>query len=90
MLKRELVISMLVVTLSHFQAAPAAAHSGGTNAQGCHTDHRTGDYHCHTPKYSTPDQETYCHVLDGEQRCGYARSTCSNLASRYGGYCVRE
>lgn len=25
----------------------AAAHSGGTNAVGCHTDHRTGAYHCH-------------------------------------------
>ena len=23
------------------------AHSGGTNAQGCHTDHKTGLYHCH-------------------------------------------
>lgn len=23
------------------------AHSGGTNAQGCHLDHKTGIYHCH-------------------------------------------
>ena len=23
------------------------AHSGGTNSAGCHTDHRTGEYHCH-------------------------------------------
>lgn len=23
------------------------AHSGGTNAQGCHRNHKTGDYHCH-------------------------------------------
>lgn len=23
------------------------AHSGGTNSQGCHTDSRTGLYHCH-------------------------------------------
>lgn len=23
------------------------AHSGGTNAQGCHTNRSTGDYHCH-------------------------------------------
>lgn len=25
-------------------------HSGGTDANGCHTNHKTGDYHCHKPK----------------------------------------
>ncbi|MWC20495.1 YHYH domain-containing protein, partial [Acinetobacter johnsonii] len=25
----------------------ANAHSGGTNSQGCHTNSKTGDYHCH-------------------------------------------
>jgi hypothetical protein len=24
-----------------------AAHSGGLNAQGCHNNRKTGDYHCH-------------------------------------------
>lgn len=28
----------------------AVGHSGGTDASGCHTDHKTGDYHCHKPK----------------------------------------
>jgi len=23
------------------------AHSGGTNSDGCHRNHKTGDYHCH-------------------------------------------
>lgn len=29
--------------------APAAAigHGGGLNAEGCHTNRKTGDYHCH-------------------------------------------
>ena len=22
-------------------------HSGGTDSNGCHTNHKTGDYHCH-------------------------------------------
>lgn len=26
------------------------AHSGGTDAYGCHTNSQTGDYHCHRPK----------------------------------------
>jgi hypothetical protein len=25
----------------------ACAHGGGLNAEGCHTNHKTGDYHCH-------------------------------------------
>jgi hypothetical protein len=28
-------------------SAGVAAHSGGTNASGCHTNHKTGGYHCH-------------------------------------------
>ncbi|AWL30481.1 YHYH domain-containing protein [Acinetobacter defluvii] len=28
-------------------ANAANAHSGGTNSQGCHTNSKTGDYHCH-------------------------------------------
>ena len=27
--------------------APAQAHGGGLDASGCHTNHRTGEYHCH-------------------------------------------
>lgn len=26
---------------------PSLAHSGGLNADGCHTNRKTGDYHCH-------------------------------------------
>ena len=25
----------------------ALAHSGGTDASGCHLNHKTGIYHCH-------------------------------------------
>jgi hypothetical protein len=28
----------------------AKSHSGGTDSKGCHTNHKTGDYHCHKPK----------------------------------------
>ena len=69
---------------------PALSHGGGTNANGCHTNHSTGDYHCHTPRTPAPGQATYCHVVDGEDRCGYAASTCRSLVSQYGGYCVAK
>lgn len=28
-------------------AAPAVGHPGGLNAEGCHNNRKTGDYHCH-------------------------------------------
>ena len=39
-----LTLAVLGMFSSH-----AFAHGGGTDASGCHTNHSTGDYHCHTP-----------------------------------------
>ncbi|MFP5396239.1 MAG: excalibur calcium-binding domain-containing protein [Alphaproteobacteria bacterium] len=37
--------------------APAAlAHGGGLNAEGCHNNRKTGDYHCH--RSSSPPPST--------------------------------
>ena len=70
---------------------PAAVpHSGGTNADGCHTNRKTGDYHCHSSKPEASDRVTYCHVVSGESRCGYSRSSCANLVSELGGYCRQQ
>ena len=36
---------------------PVLAHSGGTDSSGCHTNRKTGDYHCHgggTQRAPTP------------------------------------
>lgn len=32
----------------------ALAHSGGTDAQGCHVERKTGKRHCHTRKRAAP------------------------------------
>jgi hypothetical protein len=40
---RQLLFAMLVLALSN----TALPHSGGLNAEGCHTNRKTGDYHCH-------------------------------------------
>jgi hypothetical protein len=35
------------------------AHGGGLNADGCHTNRKTGDYHCHrAPSVSSPSRYT--------------------------------
>lgn len=86
MIFRKIVLAVCLLAAM----GPADPHSGGTNADGCHTDRRTGDYHCHRPKLPVPGADTYCHVIQGEQRCGYSRGTCQNLVSEFGGYCRRQ
>jgi len=39
-------IILLALFIGSF-ATLSVAHSGGTDSRGCHTDHKTGYYHCH-------------------------------------------
>ena len=34
----------------------AVAHGGGLNAEGCHHNRKTGDYHCHRGQQAAPSQ----------------------------------
>ena len=36
-----------LLTIGSILASNAIAHSGGMNAQGCHSNRKTGEYHCH-------------------------------------------
>ena len=86
-------MALRIVLIAVLLCAPvqtAAPHSGRTNQDGCHTNRSTGDYHCHRPKTPISGAVTYCHVVNGERRCGYARSTCQELAASYGGSCRQE
>jgi hypothetical protein len=38
---------LVVVALTVAAAGVADAHPGGLNAQGCHMNRKTGEYHCH-------------------------------------------
>ena len=40
---KSLIAAALLVACS----TTAYAHSGGTDENGCHTNRKTGDYHCH-------------------------------------------
>ena len=37
----------------------ALAHSGGLNAEGCHTNSKTNEYHCHSSKTKTFDRKDF-------------------------------
>lgn len=39
--------ALLFLSFITLPSAPIAAHGGGLNAQGCHNNRKTGDYHCH-------------------------------------------
>lgn len=53
-------MKILLLTVSALVAAATStvfAHSGGLDASGCHTNRKTGDYHCHrSPALSRPQQ----------------------------------
>jgi len=36
-----------IIVLAILSSAAAWAHSGGTDSQGCHVNHKTGGWHCH-------------------------------------------
>lgn len=38
---------ILLLLLTAAAATDVAAHGGGLNKDGCHNNHKTGDYHCH-------------------------------------------
>lgn len=40
------------------------AHGGGLNAEGCHTNRRTGDYHCHRAPASPPPASRFAGQAD--------------------------
>ncbi len=43
----KIICSIFIVM---FFPLDSLAHSGGTNAEGCHTNRKTGEYHCHNKK----------------------------------------
>ncbi|MGI2027776.1 YHYH domain-containing protein [Endozoicomonas acroporae] len=51
-------ITPLIVSLSLLVSSITFAHSGGTDSNGCHTNHSTNEYHCHNSKDSNSKEAT--------------------------------
>lgn len=41
------LLGLMLLAMLSIPSINAIAHSGGTDAQGCHIDHKTGIRHCH-------------------------------------------
>ncbi|AXE63606.1 hypothetical protein BBF93_04755 [Hyphomonas sp. CACIAM 19H1] len=65
-------------------AAPALAHGGGLNAEGCHTNRKTGDYHCHRssspPPPPPPSRPAYSSGFTGDS---YQRQDTDRRSGAY-------
>ena len=63
----QLLCTAALLALAVLGAPSALAHSGGTNSDGCHTNRKTGDYHCHGAKRSPPARPATASSLRGAQ-----------------------
>ena len=56
--------------------APAAAHPGGLNAEGCHNNRKTGGYHCHRGPSAQPTRARQLTQSTGREfaNCSQARA----------------
>ena len=59
--------------------APLLAHPGGLNAEGCHNNRKTGEYHCHRGPASQPAPQPRRGMLDAApggvfRNCAAARA----------------
>ena len=59
-------IANFIFLVIAFFAAPAFSHGGGLNADGCHTNRKTGLYHCHKSNAEKKEEEKA--EADDEQR----------------------
>lgn len=76
-------------------ATGAHGHGGGLNADGCHTNRKTGEYHCHRPQAARPAEKPRApggtarepaQLYDAPTRTDRAVSFGSCAAARAAGY----
>ena len=63
MVMKRLLIWLVIILIP----TTCLAHSGRTNKDGCHHNRKTGEYHCHGKKRSTPPQGTPSHTYDRKE-----------------------
>ena len=74
---RSLVLmGSIFLTIPMGSAGGLSAHPGGLNAQGCHNNRKTGEYHCHNTSVSPTPRTRNERDSGGEyfQNCDAARA----------------
>lgn len=79
-------IRLLAALGASFVSFGASAHGGGLNADGCHVNRKTGDYHCHRSPARQPVSPSYASAeglaplrsgAQGNMRAGGAFKNCT-------------
>jgi len=68
------VITVLIVL---FSIDAVNAHGGGLNAQGCHNNRKTGDYHCHRPQNTNSSRSNKSTSSSLKSTDGRAYANCT-------------
>ena len=64
-------------------ALPALAHGGGLNAQGCHNNRKTGEYHCHRSPSVTPPARTTSNQPTNTPRQNFSQSQSGQVRGAF-------
>ncbi|BDT60290.1 hypothetical protein MasN3_37840 [Massilia varians] len=79
-------LRLLAALGASFVSSSASAHGGGLNADGCHVNRKTGDYHCHRSPARQPVSPSYASAeglaplrtgAQGSMRGGGAFKNCT-------------
>jgi hypothetical protein len=74
------VFGAFAAVVSNAPAMPAHAHGGGLNAEGCHKNRKTGDYHCHRDGSSGASQSKSSKVMSAYSGGAFANCTAARAA----------
>jgi len=84
---------LLISALLCAQPTILFAHGGGLNAEGCHNNRKTGDYHCHRApstqnQTSQPSQGTEAFTRSQPSQHGQGVDTTCHVGPRGGIYTI--
>jgi hypothetical protein len=76
------LLTLLACAAALLPTSPAFAHPGGLDAEGCHTNRKTGDRHCHGAASATSSRASKPAAArvstQGALRSGGAFSNCAD------------
>lgn len=75
-MRQRFLVALAVVAVPQL----AWGHGGGTNAQGCHTNRKTGDYHCHGAGRSSAPARVYGLVSARSRSGAFVNCTAARAA----------
>ena len=87
---KHLLNTFLSIVLIINSSSSVFAHSGKTDSSGCHTNKKTGDYHCHSDSsdkssksVSKTKARTYARgQSEPDAECSYNAYNCSDFSSK--------